>query len=212
MSNRFLSLPQERAWSRTQMYGFEVIFFFVFLIDQFHVAWVYFLALFVFMQAFFVILQDELGPTFFLPARVSFYLSISSLKLLTNVCVSIPLWRLMTIIPHYHFLTPNCRKSLLGIVPSVWTPLWLIHHCVGGPNHPISEEIGTTKDLALWKEIVLELMWRLRGIITVLPHALIYSWVGLFRSLLSLLNLLLYDSTLNVWKRSVPCYFHTTNN
>jgi hypothetical protein len=32
-------------------------------------SWVYFLALFVFTQAFFVILQDELGPTFFLPAR-----------------------------------------------------------------------------------------------------------------------------------------------
>lgn len=53
------------------MYGFKVGSFFVFLIDQFHAAWIYFLALFVFMQAFFVILQDELGPTFFLPARVS---------------------------------------------------------------------------------------------------------------------------------------------
>ena len=97
-----------------------------------------------------------------------------------SFCVSIPLWHLTTIIPHYHFLTLNYWKSLSGIVPSAWTPLWLIHHCVGDPNHPINEEIGTTKDLALWKEIALELMWRLRGIITVLPHALIYLWVGPF--------------------------------
>ena len=104
-----------------------------------------------------------------------------------------PLWHLMTIIPHYHFLTLNCRKSLLGIVPSAWTPLWLIHHCVGDPNHPTNEEIGTTKGLALWREIALELMWRLRGIITVLPHVLIYLWVfwPFPGTLLNLLNLLL---------------------
>lgn len=121
-----------------------------------------------------------------------------------------PLWHLMTITPHYHFLTLNCWKSLLEIVPSAWTPLWLIHHCVGDPDHLISEGIGTTKDLVLWKEVALELMWLLRGIITVLPHALIYLWVGPFRNLLNLLNLLLYVSTLNVWKRSAV--FLSSNN
>ena len=153
------------------------------------------------------LLRDIAGRTwtYLLPSSTSKRLSISLLKLhtYTNVCVSMLLWHLMTIIPHYHFLILNCRKSLLEIVPSAWTPLWLIHHCVGDPNHPINEEIGTTKDLALWKEIALELMWRLRGIITVLHHALNYLWVGLFRNLLNLLNLFLYDSTLNAWKRSV---------
>ncbi len=34
------------------------------------VAWSYYLAVFVCLQAFVVILQDELGPAFFLPAKV----------------------------------------------------------------------------------------------------------------------------------------------
>ena len=119
--------------------------------------------------------------TYLLPSSTSKCLSIC-LKLHTYQClrVSMLLWQLMTIILHCHFLTLIYRKSLLGIVPSAWTSLWLIHHHDGDPNHPINEEIGTTKDLALGKEIALELMWRLRGIITVLPHALIYLWVGLF--------------------------------
>ena len=114
--------------------------------------------------------------TYFLSSGTSKCLGISLLELhtYTHFRVSLLLCHLMTIIPHYHFLTLSCRKSLLGIVPSAWTPLWLIHHCDGDPNHPINEEIGMTKELASWRAVVLESMWLLRGLITVLPHALIY--------------------------------------
>jgi len=142
-------------------------------------------------------------PSSFQHESVFEHLIVNSM--LINVCISMPPWHLMTTTLLCRFPTLNHRNSLLGIVPSAWTQLWSIRHCVGDPNRLNKEKIGTTKNrlpLVLWREIAWGSMWRLRGNITVLPHALIYLWVGLLRNI-HLLNLLLYDSTLSVWKRYV---------
>ena len=84
------------------------------------VGWAYYLCAFVAFQVVVVLLQQRLGPTFFLPKRVR---QSSTLVIMCRHSLSSLLpQKHTTITPRYRSLsrTPRHQSSRWAIVPSVW--------------------------------------------------------------------------------------------
>jgi hypothetical protein len=87
------------------------------------VGWAYYLCAFVLFQVIVVLLQQRLGPTFFLPKRVgrSVTLEVCTIDVLPSP-TSLRPQKHTTITHHYRslFLTPKHQTTRSAIVPSVW--------------------------------------------------------------------------------------------
>lgn len=130
--NRFPSLSEKRTRSRASRCEFSIQTT-CFTESQYLTGWSYLLALFVCLQALTLILQELLGPTFFLPQKVA-PLLIQHTTMTLRFCTSMPPCSCTTIILQCHYQIQKRQNSLLATALSAWTPSSSIVRCGVDPS------------------------------------------------------------------------------
>ena len=139
---------------------------------RFYAAWMYLLAIFMFAQVLVLILQDALGPSFFLPQRVRSF-SGHNLRCIeiADALRSFRASRRTTTIRRCRLRTPKHRRTASGTVRSAWTPYgW------SGRRSTATRRNGVVAgSSALWASALAWWVDPGTGRITVWRRAIIYS-------------------------------------